>query len=247
MPDGGLSLINEAGPLVWPLLGLSLYGFVIFVERTIFLHKAQIRTEEYVKGIKNLLTRRRLVEALTICEETPGPVASILKAALLHYNEAVDEMRGAIQAAAIVEIPNVERRVAAIGAIVGLAPLLGLIGTVAGMIEAFFLIESMGNRTDLTFVMAAYREALLTTAIGLVIAAMAFLAHHFLTARVRSLVQDMEWVGNDIMQFLKKGLPAEEDDDNEVDTDIFRKVAEERITPIRSESTDVGKAVPDEK
>ena len=90
-------------------------GFVVFIERALFLHKGQIGTEDFIGGIKNLIRKGRLVEALALCEDTPGPMARIVKSALLHYGEASGQIRNAIQSAAIVEIPLVERRVGAFG------------------------------------------------------------------------------------------------------------------------------------
>jgi len=109
---------------MYPLLFVSLLGFVLFVERALFLHKGQVGTEDFLSGIKNLVGKKRLVEALTLCEDTPGPMARIVKSALLHYNESSDNIRSAIQSAALVEIPVLERRIGTIAALARVAPLL---------------------------------------------------------------------------------------------------------------------------
>lgn len=201
------SLISEGGPIMWPLLVLSLIGFLLFVERTFYLHKGQIKTEAYLLGIKNLLKKRRLTEALTVCEETPGPVPKIIKAALLNYDQTEERMRGAIQSAALVEIPNLERRIGSVGAIARLAPLLGLLGTVLGLLSAFDELESAGAYATQGLIAGGIRAALITTATGLTLAAIAYAAHHFLLGRVRTLVNDMEWVANDLIEFLCRDLP----------------------------------------
>ena len=74
MGEFDLSLLEKGGPIMWVLLGMSLIGFLVFVERVLFLHRGQIRSSEFVTGIKNIVRKQRLVEALTLCEETPGPV-----------------------------------------------------------------------------------------------------------------------------------------------------------------------------
>lgn len=204
---------------MWALLFLSLVGLVVFVERTLFLHRGQIRSTEFLSGIKNILRKRRMVEALTVCEETPGPVANVVKTGLLHFEDTEDKLRFAIQEAALVEIPALERRIGAIGAIAHVAPLLGLLGTVLGMITTFSIIDAEGPYVSMNMVAGGVWQALLTTAAGLAIAVPAHLAHHFLSGRVRALVNDMEWVGNEIMQFLLKDLPNEMRAGEEQDVD----------------------------
>lgn len=209
MTNFNFSLFEQGGPVMWLLLLLSVIGLVVFMERALFLHRGQIRSTEFVSGIKNILRKRRLVEALTLCEETPGPVANVVKAGLLHYEEEEDKMRFAIQEAALVEIPMLERRIGSMAAIAQSAPLLGLLGTVLGMITTFGIVQAEGPYVDATLMAGGMWQALLTTAAGLAIAVPAHLAHHFLSGRVRALVNDMEWVGNEIMQFLLKDLPKE--------------------------------------
>src|SRR6185295_1800437 len=114
-------LFTKGGPMMWVLAVLAVLGLVLFIERTLFLHRSQIRAKAFVDGIKNILAKRRLVEALTVCEETPGPVAAVVKAALLHADESADTMRFHVQEAAVVELPALERRLGSIAAIAQVA------------------------------------------------------------------------------------------------------------------------------
>jgi biopolymer transport protein ExbB len=197
-----LELFNRGGPIMWALFALSGIGLMLFVERSLFLHRGQIRSTEFLAGIKNAVRKRRLVEALTVCEETPGPVASIVKAGLLNFEESEEKIRFAIQEAALVEIPALERRVGSLAAIARAAPLLGLLGTVLGMIQSFYQFERAGAYVHAGALAGGMWQALLTTAAGLAIGAVGSLAHHFLWSRVKALVYDMEWVGMNLLQFL---------------------------------------------
>jgi biopolymer transport protein ExbB len=137
---------------------------------------------------------------LTLCEDTPGPMARIVKSALLHYGESSASIRSAIQSAAIIEIPVLERRIGTLAALARAAPLLGFLGTVIAALQALYQLEaSSGNSGEFSRLLA---EALITSASGLAIAVMATLAHHFLSGRVRALVHDFEWVGHNIHEFL---------------------------------------------
>ena len=186
--------------MMWVLLAFGLAIVVLFVERALYLHRGQIRSTSFVSGIKNILAKRRLVEALTVCEETPGPVAAVVKAALLHADEDAEAMRFHVQEAAVVELPALERRIGAIGAIAQVAPLLGLLGTVLGMIATFAAFQR--DYATASALARGMWEALFCTAGGLMLAITAHLALHFLNGRVRAIVRDMEWSGNEIMKYL---------------------------------------------
>ncbi len=212
------SLLQSGGPLIWVLLALGLLALIFFLERTLYLHRGQIRTNTFLEGIKNLVRKRRIVEALTVCEETPGPVASIVKSALLVHDQGETRMRGAIQSMALVEIPLLERRIGTIAAIAKIAPLIGLLGTVIALLQGFFAMQKDGPYADGAVFSGYVAQALVVTAAGLGLAILANMACHFLYGRVRALVNDMEWVGNEIMQFLLYGepdrvayVPSEED------------------------------------
>lgn len=204
-----VTLMEQGGPIMWPLIGLSILGFIFFVERTLFLHKGKIRTIEFTNGIKNLVRKQRVLEALTVCEETPGPMVSIVKACLLNYNCSEVKMRSAVQATALVEIPTLERRIGTIAAIAKVAPLLGLLGTLIGLFETFSLLQAEGPYANSAHFAEYVAQALITTIVGIAIAIMAYLAHHFLSGRVRALVHDMEWIGNNMIQFLISDLSKE--------------------------------------
>ena len=196
------SVFAKGGPVMWLLVVLGLAAIVLFMERALFLHRAQIPSSEFLDGIKNLLGKQRLMEALTLCEETPGPVAKLVKAGLRHATDDEQGMRLAIQEAAVVEIPILERRISALAAIAQIAPLFGLLGTLLGMIKTFWLFNQGGNYATPVVLAGAMWEALLTAAMGVAVAIPAHLARHFLSGRVRALVQDMEWAGGELMRYL---------------------------------------------
>ena len=188
--------------MMWVLLALGLLGLVLFIERVLYLHRGQIRAKAFVDGIKNILAKRRLVEALTVCEETPGPVAAVVKAALLHAEDQPEAMRFHVQEAAVVELPALERRLGAIAAVAQVAPLVGLLGTLLGMIGTFLAFEKGGNYATASALSGGMWQALLATSGSLMLAIPAHLAHHFLSGRVRAIVRDVEWSGNEIMKYL---------------------------------------------
>ncbi len=197
-----LELFVLGGPIMWVLLVLSVVGLVLFIERALYLHRGQIRSTQFLDGVKNIVRKRRLVEALTIAEDTPGPVAAIVKAGLLHHEDTEAQIRFAITEAALVEIPALERRIGSLAAIAQAAPVLGLLGTVLGLIQSFARFETEGAYATVDALAGGFWQALITTATGLAIGVGARLGQHFLSGRVRALVRDMEWAGNSLLQFL---------------------------------------------
>lgn len=196
------TLLEQGGPTMWLLLAISLVGFIVFVERTLFLHKGQIHLHDFVEGIENLIRKRRILEALTVCEETPGPVANVVKSAILHHQHSEDELRRAIQTAALVEIPVLEKRIGTLAAIARVAPLIGLVGTLLAALGIFQLLQAVGPYLEHGMAAGLMVQGILSSVTGICIAIMAHLGHHFLHGRLRAILHDLEWAGHDIMQLL---------------------------------------------
>lgn len=195
-----LNLFAKGGPMMVVVLVLGVLCLLLTIERILFLHRGQIRSTAFINGIKNILAKRRIVEALTVCEETPGPVAAVVKAALLHADDDAEKMRFYVQEAAVVELPALERRLGSIAAIAQVAPLVGLLGTILGMITTFLAFEK--DYASASALATGMWQALLCLTASLMLAIPAHLAHHFLAGRVRAIVRDVEWAGNEIMKYL---------------------------------------------
>ncbi len=201
------SWMQTGGPVLWLLLAASLAGMTIFFERLIHFHRMQIRPADFLEGIYNVLRRGNLAEAVSLCEETPGPVARIVRAALLSRDEEPGRLRQAALDAGIAEIPRLERRVRALAVIARLASLLGLLGTVLAWIDA---LAAVGRHAPLVVsadLAAALGSALQSAAWGLGISIPAFLAHNVLVGRVESLLLDMEYAAGEILSHIAR-LPA---------------------------------------
>ncbi len=199
-PD--FTFLSRGGPMMYVILLMAVIGVVLFVERALFLHRGQIRSTAFVDGVRNILAKRRLIEAMTVCEETPGPVAAVVKAALLHADADEARMRYAVQEAALVEIPVLERRLGFIAALAQIAPLVGLLGTLLGMITTFTQFMNGGQYATANALATGMWQALICAVGSLMVGIPAQLAYHFLSGRVRALVRDVEWAANDIMRYL---------------------------------------------
>ena len=194
-----LNIFDVAGPVAWPLLGMAVFGITIFFERTTFFQKVQINASDFLDGIINLLKKNRSLEALTLCEETPGPVAALVRAALLHRNSSKQEIQEAIQSVAMLEIPTLAKRQRLLGTVAGLSPMLGLLGSVLACLDS---LQRLGSQAATVNLNPDFSSALLTTALGLSIAMLAYCGKEFLRSRVDSIIRDMEWSAHGIYRYL---------------------------------------------
>ena len=195
-------LIEKGGPVMWLLLTCSFLAGIIFLERLFHLHRAQINASDFLKGIYNILRRNNVVEAVSICEETPGPVAFIVRAAVLCHDESRETIAQAVQEAGLAEVPRLERNLNMLLTIAQVAPLIGLLGTAVGMMEALSSIELQSPLVHSGDISAGLWQALITTVSGLAIAIPAYVAYNFLLGRVEGIVLDMERASGQILSFL---------------------------------------------
>ena len=137
--DGMLlpTILANGGFMFWTILITGAIGVVTFIERYLHCHRAQINATEFLNGVRTVLKRDNIVEAISICDATPGPVARVVKTAILHREEDRERIREAIEQAGADEVPRLEEKLNLIATIAQIAPLLGLLGTVLGFIELF--------------------------------------------------------------------------------------------------------------
>lgn len=186
-----LELFYKGGPVMWPLLMLSLVALIFIIERFIHYRKAQINTDDFLKKMTKVLREGNFKQALKICEDTRGPIASILKSGLLKIDKGRAEVERAIEQAGGLEMARLERGLMALASVSNIAPLLGFLGTVTGMINSFDAIAKQGLN-DPSLVASGISEALITTATGLAIAIPVVAAYNFFTAKVNRMVLEME-------------------------------------------------------
>ncbi len=195
----------KGGPIMWPILVCSVLAFGILIERLISLRQEQIDTRSFMEQISKSIKRNKIKEALDLCDKTQGPIANILKAGILKHDRARNEVREAIEDAAIHEVPRLEKNLPVLATLSHIAPLLGLLGTVTGMVNAFQVIENKAsamnpvNPGDLA---GGIWEALLTMVFGLCVAIPAYVAYNYLVSRVDGFVLDMERSATDLLNIL---------------------------------------------
>jgi len=197
---------RQGGPMMWPLLFFSLLALTFIIERFIVFTKAKINVNEFLTRIrKALLVNRNVKEAIKVCEQHRGPVASVMKAGLLRYGHSREDIEKTIENAALYELDRLERRMGVLATTANVAPMLGFLGTVTGMIKSFATLAAEGL-TNPGAVAAGISEALITTATGLIIAIPAQLAFNWYNTKITRFVRDIETATNMLMEtFIEMG------------------------------------------
>src|SRR6202171_196809 len=175
-----IDYIQKGGLLMWPILACSVIAIAVLAERLFYLHRATIHVGEFLQGLSNLAQRRNFAEALHESAGTPGPVARVIHSAIIRHDAPQAELREIVQEAAQLEVPKLERFLGVLATIAFLAPLLGLLGTVAGMIDAFSTIASHGGYATVTELSGGVYKSLLTTAAGLGVGTPTFVDFSFI-------------------------------------------------------------------
>jgi len=185
-------MFSHGGPVLWLLLLLSAVAVVIFIERFLHCHRAQINSAEFLNGIRTVLKRNNVVEALSICDATPGPVARLVKVAILNRDQGRERVREALEDAGSAEVPRLEAKLSLLATIAQLAPLIGLLGTMLGFIQTFGQMQEAGLNAHVGQLSGGIWQALVCAAAGLAVSIPAHAGYNYLVSRVNTIVLDME-------------------------------------------------------
>jgi len=197
-----LELVQKGGPLVWLILLCSVTALGVFFERLLSLHRSSIHTGDFLRGLANLLRRKNFTEALQECAGSPGPVPRVLHAVILKHGAPRSELREIAQEAGQLEVPRLERNLPLLGTIAYATPLIGLLGTVLGLLSAFQQISAHGGYATAAEIAGGVYESLLTSAAALTVAIPAFVAHSYLSARVSAVLHDIERAAIETIEIL---------------------------------------------
>ncbi len=191
---------RQGGIFMYPLLFFSVLAATVAIERFIVFSKAKLNVSDFLTKIrKALLVNRNVKEAIKICEQSKGPVASVMKAGLLRYGHSREDVEKTIENAALYELDRLEKRLGVLATTANVAPMLGFLGTVAGMIKSFATLAEQGL-TNPAAVAVGISEALITTATGLIIAIPAQLVYNWYTTKITRFVRDIETASNMLVE-----------------------------------------------
>jgi len=194
--------VIKGGVLMYPILFCSILSVAILLERIWSLRRSKVIPNAFIIEISDLIRLRKLDESKTLCKLNDTPIARILMVGLKNYGQRREVIKDSIEEIGRMEAASLEKYLTTLGTIAGIAPLLGLLGTVMGMIKAFTVIShaGIGNPQMLA---GGISEALITTAAGLTVAIPSFVFYKYLRSRVDKMILRMEAICIDILDLFK--------------------------------------------
>ena len=199
-----LNAIGNGGLVIGLLAVCGAMAVLVFLERIFNLHRAQIAADDFLKGIYNILNRDNTVEAAALCEEAPGPVARLALAAVLHHDDTLENIGRAIEDAGLEEIPRMERGLGWLATLARITPLVGLLGTVLGMMQVLLAANRNAPLVQSADLTGGLWAALSATALSLIISILAYAGYNLLVSRVESILLDMERSASALMNFMRQ-------------------------------------------
>src|SRR5436190_17286821 len=195
-------LLAKGGLMLWLLLLISAVAVVVFIERFLHCHRAQINSIQFLNGVRNVLKRDNVVEALSICDATPGPVARLVKTAILNRDRGREGVRDSLEEAGLLEVPRLEDKLNLLATVAQIAPLMGLLGTVLGFMRMFLQLQREGTFATPDRLAGGIWGALISMAAGLAVAIPTYAGYNYLVNRVNSIVLDMEKASTEILNIV---------------------------------------------
>ena len=192
MNESLFSLFTMGGPLMWVLLALSVVAVYIIGSKWWSISKASKIDNNFMNDIRDYIRSGKYKSAITLCGKYDNPVARMIETGIHRIGRPLSDIQSAIENTGNVEVARLEKGLPALASIAGGAPMIGFLGTVIGMVQAFFNMSKAGNNIDITLLSGGIYTAMLTTVGGLIVGIIAYFGYNYLTSKVSNLVYKME-------------------------------------------------------
>ncbi len=200
-----VTLIKKGGPLMIPLILCSVFALGIIIEKIIYFSFIKTNVRQFKQSIFEDLKHNKIKEAVHLCDHSRSPVAKIMKAGIIKFGAPRDEIKESMEDASLFQIPKLESRLGALATISQISPLIGLLGTVTGMVTSFHTIQVRAaslNPVTPGDLAGGIGEALLTTVAGLAVAIPTFVAYNYFVNRVNHFTLEMERGATELVNFM---------------------------------------------
>lgn len=204
----GLKWLALGGPVAWIIAFCFLLALCVFFERMFHLRRAQIAFHYFLKGVFNVLGKGHVDEAISLCDDTPGPIARLMRTAILHRDSGDAAIAAELDAVGRTEISRMERRLVIVSTIAQIAPLLGLLGTLLGILEVVLVIRAQEPLVQSNDITDGVISAVTTSVFGLLAAIPCHAMFNLLVVRIDRIVQEMEEAASDIKAFFSEANKA---------------------------------------
>ena len=192
MNESLFSLFTMGGPLMWVLLALSILAIYLIGRKWWIIKQASRIDHNFMNDIRDYMNQGKTKSALTLCSKYDNPVARMTETGIRRLGRPMNDIRAAIENTGNIEVARLEKGLPLLATIAGGAPMIGFLGTVLGMVKAFFNMSKAGNNIDITLLSDGIYTAMLTTVGGLIVGIIAYFGYNWLTSKISDLVYEME-------------------------------------------------------
>lgn len=198
----GIEFLLKGGPVMWPLFACAIIAVAVMIERFIVITRAGQDDESLVEQVRAQLKQGRVNEALKLCDDSSGPVGQLIASGIRNRDLNSDSIERSMEELALRETPVLYKRLGVLDTVITVAPLLGLLGTVTGMIRSFHIVSSASGLNNTAGISGGVAEALIATATGLAIAIVTLIGYNYLTEQVKQVIAEMEIRATQVMNIL---------------------------------------------
>lgn len=199
-----IDLAIKGGWIMIPIIGLSIIGVYIFFDRYFAIKKAGKFDAGFLERIKIYITSGKIDEAIMLCRNNSNPASRMIEKGISRIGRPLNDVNAAIENIGNLEISKLEKGLPVLASVAGGAPMLGFLGTVMGMIQAFYDMANAGNNIDVTLLSTGIYQAMVTTVAGLIVGIIAYFAYNILVANVEKVVFKMEATTSEFMDLLNE-------------------------------------------
>ena len=215
-----IEIFMKGGVVMWPILLCSVIGLAVVIDRFLMIRRAKINVPAFMVRVRGYIKNGDINAAISFCMQEKSPIGNMARKGLKKFRLGHQRVKEAIENAGRQEINTLERGLPILASIAGVAPMLGFLGTVTGMIQAFMTIEDLAGTANPSDLAGGIWEALITTAFGLIVGIPALAFYNYFLSGIKSFVSDMETVANDVVDTMQDTTKEAVDLDDEVEIDI---------------------------
>lgn len=197
-------MMLKGGWIMIPLAIMSILAIYLFIERFLTIKKASKEESNFMNNIRDFVHNGRLDSAMALCKNNESPLARMIEKGLLRIGKPLSDINTAIETVGRIEVSRLEKGIAMIATIAGAAPMIGFLGTVTGMVRAFYDMSKAGNNIDIQLLSSGIYEAMVTTIAGLIVGITAYICYNILVARIENVVFQLEARATEFMDLLNE-------------------------------------------
>ena len=215
-----IDMFLSGGIIMWPILLCSIIGLAVIIDRYVVLKKSKVNVPAFMVKVRGFIKKKDVSGAIQYCLEEKSPISNMVRKGLKKYKYGHERVKEAIENAGKQEVSKLEKGLSILATIAGVAPMLGFLGTVTGMVSAFMTIEDLQGTVGPSDLAGGIWEALVTTVFGLIVGIIALTFYNYFLSAINKLVSDMETISTDVVDTIEEASVGTQQTDEEIEIDL---------------------------